>query len=69
MNWVDILVVVLLSLLVVGLLVYFLARKARGKSLTGCDCASGKGKAIVKAYHDEKAKEGEGKGECPYCHK
>jgi hypothetical protein len=69
MNWVDILVVVLLSLLVVGLLAYFLIRKARGKSLTGCDCASGKGKAIVKAYHDEKAKEGEGKGECPYCHK
>jgi hypothetical protein len=59
----------LLSLLVVGLLAYFLIRKARGKSLTGCDCASGKGKAIVKAYHDEKAKEGEGKGECPYCHK
>ena len=51
MNWVDILVVVLLSLLVVGLLAYFLIRKARGKSLTGCDCASGKGKAIVKAYH------------------
>jgi hypothetical protein len=69
MNWVDILVVVLLCLLVVGLLVYFLIRKAKGKSLTGCDCASGKGKAIVKAYHDEKAKEGEGKGECPYCHK
>ena len=69
MNWVDILVVVLLSLLVVGLLAYFLIRKARGKSLTGCDCASGKGKAIVKAYHDEKAKEGEGTGECPYCHK
>jgi hypothetical protein len=69
MNWVDILVVVLLSLLVVGLLAYFLIRKARGKSLTGCDCASGKGKAILKAYHDEKAKEGEGKGECPYCHK
>ena len=69
MNWVDILVVVLLSLLVIGLLVYFLLRKVQGKSLTGCDCASGKGKAIVKAYHDEKAKEGEGKGECPYCHK
>ena len=69
MNWVDILVVVLLALVIVLLLAYFLVRKARGKSLTGCDCASGKGKAIVKAYHDEKAKEGEGKGECPYCHK
>jgi hypothetical protein len=69
MNWVDILVVVLLSFSSSACWLISLIRKARGKSLTGCDCASGKGKAIVKAYHDEKAKEGEGKGECPYCHK
>ena len=69
MNWVDILVVVLLGLVIVLLLAYFLVRKAKGKPLTGCDCASGKGKAIVKAYHDEKAKEEEGKNTCPYCRK
>lgn len=69
MNWVDGLVVALLGLLIAGLATYFLIRKIKGKSLTGCDCASGKGKALVKAYHDEKAQEEEGKGECPYCHK
>jgi hypothetical protein len=69
MNWVDILVVVLLSLILLSLGFYFLRKKVKGQSLTGCDCASGKGQRIVKAYHAEKKKETTGTDSCPYCHK
>jgi hypothetical protein len=69
MNWVDILVVVLLSLVVALLAIYFLIKKAKGQSIAGCDCAAGKGKQIVKAYYAQKARDEKEKDTCPYCHK
>jgi hypothetical protein len=67
MNWVDLLVIVFLSLTLVALLLFFVLKKARGEKLTGCDCSKGSGAKIVKAYHREKAKEAEAKGHCPHC--
>jgi flagellar basal body-associated protein FliL len=65
MNWVDILVVVLLSIVVLGLVFYFVLKKAKGQPLAGCDCSSKKGQQIVKEYHAQKAQEE--KDACPYC--
>jgi hypothetical protein len=69
MNWVDILVLVILVLVIGALVVYFALKKAKGGSVGGCDCSASKGRAIVKAYHDEKTRQQKEEGTCPYCHK
>ena len=55
-NWIDVSVVIVVSLLVIGLIAYIIYLKKRGEKMTGCSCES-KGKAMIRYYNKQK-KEG-----------
>lgn len=51
MNYIDIIVIVIVSLIVVALLTYFISKKIKGGNpLSECDCCKGKSD-IVKKYN------------------
>lgn len=55
-NWIDVSVVIVVSLLVIGLIAYIIYLKKRGEKMTGCSCES-KGKAMIRYYNKQKKKE------------
>lgn len=55
-NWVDVSVVIAVSLIVIGLIAYVIYLRKHGEKMTGCSCES-KGKRMIQYYQKQKKKE------------